>query len=31
MKMKLMLASLVCASSMFADVIVSPSALPQKA
>ncbi|HEG5919688.1 PepSY-like domain-containing protein [Campylobacter lari] len=31
MKMKLMLASLVCASSMFADVIVSPSTLPQKA
>ncbi|MCH3702532.1 PepSY-like domain-containing protein [Campylobacter lari] len=31
MKMKLMLAGLVCASSMFADMIVSSSALPQKA
>lgn len=31
MKIKLMLASLVCASSMFADMVVSPNALPQKA
>ncbi|EAK5577638.1 hypothetical protein CK565_03190 [Campylobacter lari] len=31
MKIKLMLVSLVCASSMFADMVVSPNALPQKA